>query len=203
MEPWRRYYEFYESFNGGFRERLLTPRFREAVGDVPRDFLRALYTSFPGSEMDRMLATDSTTWLADDLNPKVDIASMSVALECRSPLQDHLLVEEAARIPADVHVRGSTTKSLLKEAVGGLVPAQVLAGRKRGFAAPVEHWFRGDLRGFLTSKLRGRALASLDLIRPEGVEEVLSGLDHGAATGRPRIQVWILLALAVWAEGLL
>jgi len=199
MEPWRRYYEFYESFNSGTRERLLTDRFREARGDAPADFLRRLYLSFPGGEPDRMLATDASTWLPDDLNPKVDITSMAVALECRSPLQDHLLVEACARVPAGRHLEGRG-KALLRLAVADLLPPAVLAGKKRGFAAPVEHWFRGDLAGFLESKLTGKALASLDLVRPEAVGEVVAGLTKGTATGRPRIQVFILLALAIWAE---
>ena len=149
-----------------------------------------------------MLATDAATWLPDDLNVKVDGASMAVSLECRSPLQDHLLVEAAARIPAREHLRRGRTKSLFREAVRDLLPRSVLRGPKRGFAAPVEHWFRGDLRGFVESRLTGPALASLRVLRPEGVREVLAGLEAPRRRGHPRIQVWILLALSVWAEAL-
>ena len=78
----------------------------------------------------------------------------------------------------------------------------MLAAPKRGFAAPVERWFTGDLRGFLESKLRGKALASLDLVRPEAVERVVRNLRAPRRTGHPRIQAFILLSLAVWAEGL-
>jgi asparagine synthase (glutamine-hydrolysing) len=202
MEPWRRYYEFYESFNAGLRASLLTPRFAARWGDAPARFLERLYRSQPGGELDKMLGTDAETWLPDDLNLKVDTASMAVALECRSPLQDHLLVERCARIPASRHVRGGRKKALLKEAMGDLLPASVLSARKRGFAAPVERWFEGDLRGFLGSKLGGRALRELDIVRPEAVEGVVRSLDTGSRHGHPRIQVFILLALAIWAEGL-
>lgn len=200
MAPARRYYEFYETFNGGLRDELLDPGFRARHGDASLRFLTGLYDSFPGGELDRMLATDAATWLPDDLNPKVDVASMSVALECRSPLQDHLLVEAGARLPADVHVRRGIRKAVLRDAVGDLVPPAVLAGAKKGFAAPVEHWFRGDLRGFLESRLRGKALGSLGVVRREGVEEVLGRLDRGGGTGRPRIQAFVLLSLALFAE---
>jgi len=202
MPPWRRYYGFYESFNGGLRERILDPGFAARAGTAPADFLRGLYSSFPGDELDRMLATDAATWLPDDLNPKVDVASMAVALECRSPLQDHLLVEACARLPASLHVRGRVKKAVLRDAMRGRLPSSVFRGGKKGFAAPVEHWFRGDLEGFLLAKLRGPALRDLGVVRPEGVEEVIAGLSGGARSGRPRIQVFILLALALWAEGL-
>ena len=82
-----------------------------------------------------------------------------------------------------------------------LLPPPVLAGEKRGFAAPVERWFEGDLKGFFESKLRGRALAGLDLVRPEGVERVIRSLSEPRGAGHPRIQAFILLALAIWAEG--
>jgi asparagine synthase (glutamine-hydrolysing) len=147
-----------------------------------------------------MLATDAATWLPDDLNPKVDVASMAVALECRAPLQDHRLVELCARFPARTHVRRGVRKALLREALGDRLPAAVRSGPKRGFAAPVERWFTGDLAGFFAARLKGPALAALEVVRPEGVDEVIARLTRGAPTGRPRIGAFVLLALALWAE---
>jgi asparagine synthase (glutamine-hydrolysing) len=203
MPPWRRYYEFYEIFNGGLRRELLTPSFLSEAGELPARFLHDLYLSFHGGELDRMLATDSTTWLADDLNPKVDIASMAVALECRSPLEDHKLVELCARLPASRHVAGNRRKRVLREVAKDLLPASVLGAEKRGFAAPVEHWFTGDLSGFLESKLRGPGLRKLGIFKPGTVEEVVTSLTAGSRTGRPRIRTFVLLSLAIWAESLL
>jgi asparagine synthase (glutamine-hydrolysing) len=200
MEPWRRYYEFYEIFNGGARDDLLTPGARDAHGDAPADFLRGLWESAEGEDLDRMLAVDAATWLPDDLNPKVDVASMAVALECRAPLQDHLLVETCARLPAALHVRGRRRKALLREAVRDLLPPSVLTAPKRGFAAPVEQWFAGDLAGFLASKLEGPALFRTGLVTREGVARVVDSLHTGSATGKPRIRAFVLLALALWAE---
>ena len=97
----------------------------------------------------------------------------------------------------------STKERLLRAAVGDRLPAGVLNAKKRGFAAPVEHWFRGDLSGFLESKLRGDALRSLGLVRAEAVDEVVASLTVGSRTGRPRIRAFVLLALALWAESVL
>ncbi len=202
MAPYRRYYEFYESFNGGARDELLSPRLASLHLDSTEHWLRDLYQSFPGTELDRMLAVDQATWLPDDLNHKVDMASMAVALECRSPLQDHRLAEACARCPGSRHVQGGTRKALLRRAMRDLLPESVLSGKKMGFAAPVEHWFKGDLAGFLGSHLRSAALRDLDLVRPEAVKAVIASLVTGRRTGKPRIQVFILLALAIWAENL-
>ncbi|MCU0726834.1 MAG: asparagine synthase (glutamine-hydrolyzing), partial [Planctomycetes bacterium] len=201
MVAFRRYYEFYECFNGGARERLLTPGFAARHGDAPRQFLRGLFESAAGGEADRMMATDFATWLPDDLNLKVDAMSMAVALECRAPFQDHSLVEACARVPAPLHLRGRG-KALLRAAFGNRLPPEVLAGRKMGFAAPVEDWLAGDLGGFLAAKLEGAALRALDLVRPEAVRETIASLRSGSRTGKPRIRVWVLLALALFAESL-
>ncbi|MBV9151302.1 MAG: asparagine synthase (glutamine-hydrolyzing), partial [Alphaproteobacteria bacterium] len=45
---------------------------------------------------------DIHTYLPDDLMVKVDVASMAHGLETRSPLLDHVLLEWAARIPAEI-----------------------------------------------------------------------------------------------------
>ena len=51
--------------------------------------------------VDVMLEVDATTYLPGDLIPKIDIATMAHALEARSPLLDHELMEFAASIPAE------------------------------------------------------------------------------------------------------
>ena len=53
------------------------------------------------SVIDRMLEVDVETYLAGDLIPKIDIATMAHALEARSPFLDHELMQLAASIPAD------------------------------------------------------------------------------------------------------
>src|SRR5262249_53344221 len=60
---------------------------------------------------------DIHTYLPDDLMVKVDVASMAHGLETRSPLLDHVLLEWAARIPADIKMKGGTAKALFKAAM--------------------------------------------------------------------------------------
>jgi hypothetical protein len=39
-------------------------------------------------------------------------------------------------------------------------------------------------------------------VRPEAVRETIASLRSGSRTGKPRIRVWVLLALALFAESL-
>src|SRR5205807_1534941 len=47
--------------------------------------------------------------------------------------------------PAELKVRGLTTKAILKEAARGLVPDDVIRRRKRGLSVPVARWLNEDL----------------------------------------------------------
>ena len=76
---------------------------------------------------------------------KVDVASMSVALEARSPFLDHPLVEFALTVPARIRMQRLTGKYLLRRAFSDLVPGEIIRRKKMGFGVPISSWFRGEL----------------------------------------------------------
>ena len=92
-----------------------------------------------------MLEVDATTYLPGDLITKIDIATMAYALEARSPLLDHELLEFAASIPAGFKVRGRQKKWILRQALRGWLPDEILDRPKQGFSVPVSAWFRHEL----------------------------------------------------------
>lgn len=80
--------------------------------------------------VDRALMADTSNYLPNDLLVKVDIASMAVSLEARSPFLDHHVMEFAASLPARYKLRGLTTKYLLKSAMKGMLPPENLLEAK-------------------------------------------------------------------------
>ena len=93
-----------------------------------------------------MLEVDVATYLPDDLLAKIDIATMAHSLEARSPLLDHELMEFAASIPAELKVRGTREEVVLRDALRGWLPDEILDRPKQGFGVPLGDWLRGDLR---------------------------------------------------------
>ncbi len=90
--------------------------------------------------LSRLQYLDIKTFLPDDILTKVDRAGMSVALEVRPPLLDHLLVEHIAGIaPEERNPRGAL-KHLLKDAVRDLLPREILDRPKKGFSSPIAQW---------------------------------------------------------------
>jgi asparagine synthase (glutamine-hydrolysing) len=139
---------------------------------------------------------DIETYLPDDLLVKVDIASMAHALEARSPLLDHVLMEWAAGIPAHQKMAGGETKAILKAAMEPHLPHEVLYRPKMGFGVPIERWLRNELREFAYDTLTSRAATDRGLFRPEYVRQLLDEHSSGARLHHTRL--WALLMLELW-----
>lgn len=92
--------------------------------------------------VDRSLEFYTRFYLQDDILAKVDRASMLVALEVRAPFLDNDLVEFARRLPHRYKLRHGRRKYLLKRALDGVLPAQILHRRKQGFGVPIGAWLR-------------------------------------------------------------
>jgi asparagine synthase (glutamine-hydrolysing) len=157
-------------------------------------FHQVLSESGRSSRLGRLIDLDWHTYLVDDINTKVDIASMAHSLEVRSPFLDTDVVEFAARIPRRMLMR-LRGKYLLRRAVKDLVPTEILRRRKRGFALPLRRWMKGELAVLIRDVLLDRTARERGLFRPEEVERLV------AALGRDRNapdRVWTLLVLELW-----
>ena len=127
--------------------------------------------------VDAALLTDIMTYLPNDLLVKVDIATMAVSLEARSPFLDHHVMEFAASLPEKFKLRGLTTKYLLKRMLKKLLPAENLDRRKMGFGVPIGHWFRGKLQPFLRETLLAEAALKRGLFQA-GSSQTTGGAAH-------------------------
>ncbi|MGD0810866.1 MAG: asparagine synthase (glutamine-hydrolyzing) [Acidimicrobiales bacterium] len=157
------------------------------------DYLRIWDTTASAEVLDRLLFLNMRTYLLDDLLPKVDRMSMAHGLEVRSPFLDIALLEHAVQLAPSTKLRGLSLKRVLKHAMSDLLPPEVLRRRKRGFALPLDSWFRNELRGYLEARLLPSSARARVHLRGEAVDrlvgEHLSGVsDHGHA-------LWTLLTL--------
>jgi asparagine synthase (glutamine-hydrolysing) len=96
--------------------------------------------------LDQSQYVDFKTWLASDVLVKVDRATMAHGLESRAPLLDRRIVEFAAALPPRWRRSRFTGKRPIRNVVARHVSSAVATRRKRGFNAPVAHWFAGPGR---------------------------------------------------------
>ena len=193
-----RYMHWVSTFNERLKEPLYSDSFRQqtresnAIGVLKTWFSKANGASI----VDSALLTDLMTYLPNDLLVKVDIASMAVSLEARSPFLDHRVIEFAASLPADMKARNLTTKYLLKRVLRQLLPKENLNRRKMGFGVPIGHWFRGKLQSFFREVVLSDKALKRGLFKRETIERLIDS--HVRGERDYAHQLWTLLMLELW-----
>jgi asparagine synthase (glutamine-hydrolysing) len=137
------------------------------------------------------------SYMASTLLRDTDSVSMACSLEVRVPLLDTPLVEFVSSLPDEARHRAGTQKALLVEALGDLLPPQILAQRKRTFTLPWEQWLRGPLRARLEASFADAAPALAPYLYSQGVHDVWTAFLAGkTSSSRP----WSLYVLNEWCR---
>jgi asparagine synthase (glutamine-hydrolysing) len=125
---------------------LLPDAFGEAdTYGIVRSFFDRLDAHAPASDfLQRMAYAEFKLRLPELLLMRVDKIGMSVSIEPRVPFLDHKLVEFSMNLPQALKVKAGVSKAILKDAVRGLLPDDIIDRPKMGFGAPMVQWLRGD-----------------------------------------------------------
>ncbi len=182
------------------KDALYLPAMKAArTNETEERFARILSANTRPSALGRLIDLDWQTYLVDDINVKVDIASMAYALEVRCPFLDTDVVEFAARLPGKMLMRFQG-KRLLRRAVKGLVPNAILKRKKRGFGLPLKRWMKTDLAAMTHDLLLDKTARERGLFEPNEVKRLLDSVDseHDAPD-----RIWTLLMLELWFRELM
>ena len=184
-----------ESFTQWQKQRLLSPRLRSELGGLTSwDAIAPIHDRFLAhapepSNLNWMSYIDLNLRLPELLLMRVDKMSMGVSLEARVPFLDHKFVEFAMSIPEQSKTNGGTLKHILKKAVRGVIPYELIDRPKQGFGVPIHEWF--------FDRLGDEARRTLDQFCREtdflDRDEVISIVDQKRA-----VETWYLLNLALW-----
>lgn len=177
------------------RSAIYAPDFeRHLQGHRAEDRYVRAYEDAPARDsLSRAQYADLKIWLPGDILTKVDRTSMAVSLEAREPLLDHRLVEYAARLPANLRLRGGTGKWLMKRALESRLPSEILYRRKMGFVTPISAWFRGPLADQAAAIAHGSGLAELGWFNPSAIAALAE--DHRRGRSDHGRLLWQLLML--------
>lgn len=183
-----------EAFTDAHKKSLLSPRLRQqfdgqtswqALQPIREDFESKAWEKSP---LNWMTYLDLRLRLPELLLMRVDKMAMGVGVEGRVPFLDHKFVEFAMSIPQAVKTRGGVSKYILKKAVRGLIPDELIDRKKQGFGIPHE-WFRSSVGQYADRELADFC-EHTDLFDRKEVQRTVN-------TGCVR-HTWCLLNFALW-----
>jgi asparagine synthase (glutamine-hydrolysing) len=176
---------------------LYAPEFdRQLTQPFNQPFLDALPPlNGSGWDVDRVMQVHAVTTLPDDYLAKVDVGTMAVSLEARSPFLDLDVMELAARIPAPTRFRRFKAKSLLRSLALHHIPAECVNRRKQGFSASIRLWFKRDWNDLVQEFILGPHVESRGWFQRKALQQLV---DETAAGNDHSNLLWGLLILELW-----
>jgi len=198
QSPERRYLRWIGIFDAPLRSQLYTPEFRHQLdGFDSSELLLDAYAACPNRDfVTRTTFVDVQTYLPCDILTKVDIASMAVALEARSPFMDHRVVELAARMPIELKFQPGRGKKILVDTFQDFLPAEIQTRPKMGFGVPIDHWMRNEYRQLISDLLLSDRAIQRGFFRREAIERLIH--DHMTHRWDHAYRLWNLLCLELW-----
>ncbi len=160
----------------------LAPGFREELGQFRTvDTLLSSLTTLPVgvSRLNQMLHLDRSFFLADHNLNYTDKMAMVEGVEVRVPFLDPDLVAFTERLSDDFKQRGSVGKYLLRTAMDGVIPAEVLARTKTGFGFPLRQLLHGTYGRRLRALAASGRLDATGIFSGAGVVGLLDADERG------------------------
>ncbi|MCR9191740.1 MAG: asparagine synthase (glutamine-hydrolyzing) [Gammaproteobacteria bacterium] len=184
-----------EAFTEEQKSRLLSPRLRKRFENhTSWEAIKPIWDRFHRSACDKsdlnwMSYLDLNFRLPELLLMRVDKMSMGVSLEGRVPFLDHKFVEYAFGIPEKLKTKQGQLKYVLKKAVHGLIPENLIHRKKQGFGVPIREWLLDNLGARAREELQ-TFCAETDFLEYSEIERLMD-TNQGA-------KVWYILNFALW-----
>lgn len=194
-------YQRFASYNKIFTPIELTENSKGEILSLTKDsdpyeIVDKVFKTFKGFDLkDAGLKFDLEYFLPDQLLTKMDIASMAVSLEARSPLLDQEMIELGCKIPFNLKVKNGESKYILKKAFESIVPKENLYRPKMGFTLPLHKWFSGKLNSYAENLLLNKKSFVKNIIDTDYIIMMLKDNNKSQDFG-PRL--WALMSLELW-----
>ncbi len=150
--------------------------------------------------LERISDFDIKNYLNNDINTKVDRATMAFSLESRSPLMDYRIVEFARSLPTSFKFQKGNQKRILKEILFKYLDPKIFNRPKSGFGMPLGIWFRGTLKEYVYETLREENLIEIPFLKPKVIQKYLKM--HMDNRYDFHSILWRLMQLVIWRNNI-
>jgi asparagine synthase (glutamine-hydrolysing) len=148
--------------------------------------------------LNRCLENDRRLYLPGDLLVLADRTSMANSIEARAPFLDIRLIQFMATVPTQHKLHGRSKKHLLKQALRGRLPDEILFRRKQGFSLPLTLWLRNELNPYLRRVLARERIERAGLLQWPAVSRLIE--EHSSGRENHHGRLWSLIMLMNWHE---
>ncbi|MBI4752125.1 MAG: asparagine synthase (glutamine-hydrolyzing) [Acidobacteria bacterium] len=186
------------------KSRLLSKELRDRLGRISsHDVVSGLVDHFDskkpdGDFLERMIYLELNLRLAELLLMRVDKITMATSVEARVPFLDHEFVEFAMTIPRHLKYKNGQTKYILKKALEGILPDNIIYRKKQGFGLPIKEWFMDGFGQELDQRILNSRLRKRNYFNYGEIEQMLAA--HKAGKIDYSFNLWGLLNLSLWYE---
>lgn len=146
----------------------------------------------------KMIYLEFKNRLPELLLMRVDKMAMATSVEARVPFLDYRLVEYSFKIDSKIKIKNNTTKYILKKAVEGIIPNEIIYRKKQGFAAPMNYWLKNELSDFTKNYLLNSKIHRLDLFNKDFIKFLIES--HLSNRYDFVQNTWNLLNLFMWYD---
>ena len=180
-------------------------------GLFPTDFLHVdsfkvidhFYKNFDKQNPDndiltRMIYSEFKLRLPELLLMRVDKITMGNSIEARVPFLDHHLIDFSMNISMADKIKDNVPKNILKEAVRGIIPDEIIDRKKMGFGAPMSQWLRGQFGEKVKKKVMYSNLMNRGFFSAEYISKLFR--DHFAKKSDNGLYLWTLYNLVAWYD---
>ncbi|MGB2912482.1 MAG: asparagine synthase (glutamine-hydrolyzing) [Pyrinomonadaceae bacterium] len=190
------FFDNFSVFSKSMQKELFARETRERIENTDPYFLQNRLIDRCDAEdvLDKLLYADTKTYL-HELLMKQDQMSMAALIESRVPFLDHKLVEFTARMPREMKLRGGTTKWILREAMKGILPTEILDRPKMGFPVPIGGWFRGEFKHIVDEYILGSRAMDRGIFDAGFVKKLVA--EHNAGANHDE-RLWSLVNFEIW-----
>jgi asparagine synthase (glutamine-hydrolysing) len=149
-----------------------------------------------------------------------DKLAMASGLEERFPFLDNQVVDFAMRLPVRLKLgdldhmlsidedavrkklvaqdQFDAGKTVLRRAMSGLLPQEIMERKKQGFSSPEASWYRGENASYVRELLLGSDLAMSDYVDPAFVRKKVE--EHMSGAANHRLLIWSFLSFEWWCR---
>ncbi len=198
-----RYLGYGTYFTDAAKQNLYSEDLRDATRELDAycEHRRYFAQQQHADPLNRLLYVDLKTFLPCLNLAYTDKTSMAANLEVRVPFLNREIIEMTARMPPDLKLRGYKRKYILKRAMEGVLPHDVVWRKKAGFGAPIRSWLRGPLRPLVADLLSAETVKRRGLFRHEEVRRIIDANLSGREDYN--LMVFQLLTLELWYRAFL